>query len=534
MKRTTTSRCFFLAAFLFAFSLAHAQTALIIPQIVDGGAWLTTIALTNTSASQAVVSLNFFQETGGGNTSSWPLNFVEMTSAQTQDIALPGGSSVFLHTLGTAAATTIGWAQLSETSASVVAYAIFTQRVPGRSDQDGTAPAAAAISRILVPFDNTNGAVTSMAIANTTQSSESISVGIRSASTTTQATAITLPADGHESFTFPTQFPTTAGQSGLAEFYAASGSFSILALKFNSGAFTTAPVYSATGPPIIISSSSGGGSGNIIVGSFPLMKINTSSASLPPATGSVVDQIAGGFASYSPAEFQLAYPAATFGPCGVVDSTYPILGKAPDSADSFLDAGTINISGPGFPSGSKLGTIPETNGPFYYYASATGSTLAYGGTYTISSNGGTQVGPFSISGTLPTSFSVTNWDQITSINRSADLPVSWAGSGFGTVILGASGTTQTATTKHSVSISCVVAASLGTFSIPQAALAMLPAIAASTGANAGELLVTAVAGTGGTVGTPSQALTPSLVGGGQVNYGNFGAALSVVKSLSIQ
>jgi hypothetical protein len=66
-KRVTTSRCFFAAAFLFAFSCAQAQTTLIIPQIVDGGAWLTTIALTNTSASQTVASLSFFQETGGGD-----------------------------------------------------------------------------------------------------------------------------------------------------------------------------------------------------------------------------------------------------------------------------------------------------------------------------------------------------------------------------------------------------------------------------------------------------------------------------------
>jgi hypothetical protein len=533
MKRTTASRCFFLAALLFAVSLGQAQIS-VIPQIVDGGPWLTTIAITNTSASQAIASLSAFQETGGGNTASWPLNFVEKTSAQTQDLVLAGGSTLFLHTFGTAANTTIGWGQLSEAdgAGSIVAYAIFTQRVPGRSDQDGTAPAAAAISRILVPFDNTSGAVTSMAIANTTSSSESIAVGIRTASATTQAAAIMLPAQGHASFTFPTQFPATAGQSGLVEFYAASGSFSILALKFNSGAFTTAPVYNVTGPPIIVSTSGGGGAGAIIVGSFTLMKINTTSGSLPPASGSVNDLIDGSFSSYSSAEFQLAYPAATFGPCAVVSSTYPILGTAPTAPNALLDAGTVNVSGPGL-SNTALTKIPSVGGgPFYDLVPAAG-TLQYGGTYTISNSGGTQIGPFSISGTLPTSFSVTNWDQITSINRSAGLSVSWAGSGFGTVIIGASGTTQTSTTKSSVSVNCVVAASLGTFSIPQGALAMLPAIAASSGPSAGQLLVTAVPGTGGTVG-PSQALTPSLVGGGQVNYGNFGPFLSVEKPVSIQ
>jgi len=262
--KDVTRLLLFGAAFLLSFSVAKAQIsccprpALIIPQIVDGGDWLTTIVLTNTSASQTVASLNFLQETGGGNVSSWPLSFVEMVSAQTQEVAIPAGRTVFLHTLGTAAATTIGWAQLLEMDASspVAAYAIYTQRVPGRSDQDGTAPAAAAATRILVPFDNTGGAVTSMAICNCgPTSTTSISVGIRTAAATTQVTAIALPPNGHTSFTFPTQFPATAEQSGLAEFYATSGSFSIIALKFNSGAFTTVPVYSfMTGSPIIVAS----------------------------------------------------------------------------------------------------------------------------------------------------------------------------------------------------------------------------------------------------------------------------------------
>jgi len=240
---------------LLACSFAQAQT-LDIPQIVDGGAWLTTIVVTNTSANQAIARLSFYQETGGGATSPWSLNFVEMTSSQVQNLVLAGGTTVFLHTPGTAANTTIGWGQLLETdgAGAVVAYAIFTQRVPGRTDQDGTAPAAAAASRFLVPFDNTSGAVSTMAIANTTSSSLTVNVGIRTGNTITQPSSITLPAQGHASFAFPTQFTATAAQSGLAEFYSPSGSFSILALKFNSGAFTTAPVYPESGLPIIANS----------------------------------------------------------------------------------------------------------------------------------------------------------------------------------------------------------------------------------------------------------------------------------------
>jgi hypothetical protein len=523
-KRVATSRWVLAAAFLSAFSCAQAQITLVIPQIVDGGPWLTTIAVTNTSASQSVASLSFFQETGGGNTSSWPLNFVEMTSAQAQNLVLAGGSTVFLHTLGTAANTTIGWAELSETDASapVVAYAIFTQRV-GASAQDGTAQAAAAVSRVLVPFDNTSGAVTSMAIANTTSATETISVGIRTAAATTQPSAITLPANGHTSFAFPTQFPTTAGQSGLAEFYSSSGSFSILALKFNSGAFTTAPVYSASGPPIIASSGGGGGgAGNIVAGGFTVAQVQVTLA----GSTNTSETIGGDFASYTPAEWQVPFAAPTFGPCSVLDTTSPPV-KAPYLPDAFLDAGTVTVSGPNLPSGTKIPVSHTQTGPSYDFRTATGTTLAFGGTYTITGSGGTQIGPFSASATLPQNFAVTNWDAITSINRANGVIINWAGSGFDTVAIGVTGQR----TNETVTVSCVVAASLGTFSIPQGALAMLFPTQIST------LTVTASTthpGTSAAFRSTEQTLVPSLVGGGQVNYGAIGGQISVLKSLPIQ
>jgi hypothetical protein len=526
-KRVTTSRCLFAAVFLFAFSCAQAQITSNIPQIVDGGVWLTTIALTNTSASQSVVSLSFFQETGGGNTSSWPLNFVEMPSAQAQNLVLAGGSSLFLHTLGTAANATIGWAQLSQTAASapVVAYAIFTQRV-GTSVQDGTAPAGAAVSRILVPFNNTNGAVTGVAIANTSSASENISVGIRTASATTQPSAITLPAKGHMSFALPTQFTATAGQSGLAEFYSSSGSFSILALTFQSTAFTTAPVYSVSGPPIIASSNAGGGgggAGNIVAGGFTVAQVQVTLAS----SSGLSESIGGDFASYTSAEWQAPFAAPTFGPCGVLDVTPA---SPPLGPDTYLDAGTVTVSGPNLPSGTNIPVSHTKMGPSYDLRAATGTTLALGGTYTITGSGGTQIGPFSASATLPNSFTVTNFDAITSINRANGVTVNWTGSGFDTVGIGITG--QSLTTSETVTVSCIVPGSLGTFSIPQGALAMLFPTQVST------LTVTATSapnpGTTAPFRSTLQTLVPSLVGGGQVNYGAIGGQISVLKSLPIQ
>jgi hypothetical protein len=538
LKKTTAQLCLIPAALMCALSVAHAQTSLI-PQVVDGGPWQTTIVITNTGSTQVAVSITFFQNTSGGSTSSWALAFTE--NVQPQALIVQGGSSIFLHTPDTAANTTVGWGQVSEldNAGTVVAYAIFTQR--GAVLGIGTAPASAAASRILVPFDNTNGADTSMAIATASASGITINVGLRMGGSTSQPTAIPLPANGHVSFRFVDQFPATAGQSGLAEFYSPSGSFAILALKFQSGALTTSPVYTATGPPLIASTSSGGGgggntAGNIVMGGFSATHYTASFAGFSRETSG----IGGQFASYTPAEWQIPLAAQTFGPCSVLDVTNPINGKSPYGPDSFLDAGTISLTGTGIPQGATLTKNPSATGPSYFYMPAIGTQLANGGTFTISNgSGGPQVGPFSVSATLPSSFTVANWSALTSVNRGAGLTINWNGSGFDTVGISIIGSSQSNGNVHTVTVACFInpAASSGSFSVPQGALALLPAVQAGSATDVGLLSVLASNSTGGSatpVTSTSTELTPALVGGGQVNYGFFAPSVGVSQSVSIQ
>src|SRR5690348_16775945 len=165
-----------LAAALLLLSVAHAQTV-VMPQIADGGGWQTTIVLTNTTSSTVSAGLSFYQETTGGATQSWILPLIEGIS--TQNLSLAGGGSMFLHTPGTAATTSQGWGSL-QASSGVVCYAIYTYRTPGHQDQDATASGVASASRILVPYDNTNGLVTAIAVVNPTAASETISVSFQS------------------------------------------------------------------------------------------------------------------------------------------------------------------------------------------------------------------------------------------------------------------------------------------------------------------------------------------------------------------
>lgn len=250
MTRFAAFHCGILALYLAGSAFAQPQTVLI-PQMADGGGWQTTLVLTNTTINPGSVTPTFFQETSGGATQNWSLSFVEAVGS---NISVPAASTLFLHTQGTNAATSVGWAQLI-VSSGVSAYAIFTLRVPGRPDQDGTAPGGSASNGILVPFDNANGSVMGLALMNPGGTAETLSVNIKLDTGAISQATLTLPAQGHLAFALPDQLPATAGHRGLAELYIPPRSgpgVSAIALRFNAtGAFTSAPVYGSGGTAII-------------------------------------------------------------------------------------------------------------------------------------------------------------------------------------------------------------------------------------------------------------------------------------------
>lgn len=237
--------------------LAQSGQTLTIPQVVDGGGWQSTIVLTNNSANSALATLIFHSETSGGATQLWSPPLLETSS--TTGMLMAGGSSLFIRTAGTAAALTVGWAELNA-DPGVSAYVVFTNRLPGQKDQEGTAPAVAASNRILVPYDDANGYVTAIAVVNPTAGAQTISVGFRTVDGLVAVNALpSIPAMGHTAFVLSQQFPVIAGHRGLAEFYSATGNISMIGLRFNpTQSFTAAPVYFQSGAPLITAGSGGG------------------------------------------------------------------------------------------------------------------------------------------------------------------------------------------------------------------------------------------------------------------------------------
>jgi hypothetical protein len=120
---------------------------------------------------------------------------------------------------------------------------------------------------------------------------------------------------------------------------------------------------------------------------------------------------------------------------------------------------------------------------------------------------------------------VTNWDSIPSINRSQPLTFNWTGSSFDQVAVVLSTAVTAGGTQHISTINCTIPESLGTYTIPTAALAYLSPVAA-TGTSFGTFSVQAIS-------VPGK-FTANLTNGGTTDLGLFGANLGYSKTLAVQ
>ena len=134
-----------------------------------------------------------------------------------------------------------------------MAYVIYTKRVPTHQDQDATAPAVVATNRILMPYDDADGFRSALAIVNPTATAQTVSVGFHTTDGLIATNVLpTVPPRGHMAFFLTDLFPVIAGHRGLAEFYSATGTLSMIALRVNpTQSSTSAPVFFQNGAPLI-------------------------------------------------------------------------------------------------------------------------------------------------------------------------------------------------------------------------------------------------------------------------------------------
>jgi hypothetical protein len=220
----------------------------VFPHIADGDEWTTSFTLINLSPSPASYVLRFFGD--DGNPLVLGIAGVGNTSAVSG--VLPVNGSDVLETTG-GVGVLQGWARV-DTFSTIGGFAVFKSHRPGRAyDFEAAVPVSSPLEhRFMMAFDNTNGFLTGIAVANpsaTETAHVSLTFRDTAGNVIVGGGTLTMPPLTHFAFivTEPDQYPQTAGQRGVVEFSTPTSSLSGLGLRFNpTGPLTSTSPFSNT------------------------------------------------------------------------------------------------------------------------------------------------------------------------------------------------------------------------------------------------------------------------------------------------
>lgn len=221
------------------------------PHLAAEGGWLTTFTFINKSTSAQTARTNLFSPAGAAL--PLPITLPQQPSiagpvlASSLDRTIAPNAQLVMQASGPAPTYFEGSAQLNATG-NVDGFAIFHFNP---NNQEAVVPMETrnAASYIL-PFDNTNGVLTGVAIENVSAQAASIPVTIRNdAGAIVGSTGtVALNALGHTSFVLSSQFATTANIRGTVEFDTPpNGQISVLGIRYTGGTLTTIPVLANVG-----------------------------------------------------------------------------------------------------------------------------------------------------------------------------------------------------------------------------------------------------------------------------------------------
>jgi len=215
-----------------------------ITQSTFNGGFATTFTLVNTGDVPAPTALNFFDD--NGSTLGVPVFFPQTgtsTTASSISRTLAPHSMLIVETRGSDALPAVSGAATVTTNYAVSGFAIFRWIPFG---QEASVPLETrSATRYLLPFDNTAGLVTGVAVANGGGSPATMTISIRNeGGALLETSSIDLATQGHRSFLLTDLFQVTKNRRGTVEFGVPAGrGLSVVGLRAKSdGTLTTVPV----------------------------------------------------------------------------------------------------------------------------------------------------------------------------------------------------------------------------------------------------------------------------------------------------
>jgi len=213
-------------------------------QVVSGGGWKTQITLINRSVSVVTGQISFYSD--GGDSLILPLVLPQSNSRTTSSVVgvsiAPNGTFVVESEAATSSVA-VGWADI-QASDLLSGFAIFRFRRTGVADSEGTALIVSPAASFVLPYDNTDGSQTGVALANPDSAAATLSLAIRDDNgTQLTSSQIIVPAMGHVSFFINNRFPQSMNRRGIVEFRNTSTTVAGMGLRFSpSSTFTLLPI----------------------------------------------------------------------------------------------------------------------------------------------------------------------------------------------------------------------------------------------------------------------------------------------------
>ncbi|GIU80255.1 MAG: hypothetical protein KatS3mg005_3493 [Bryobacteraceae bacterium] len=220
----------------------------VLAHVAAGGPWRTLIFLTNPGTSDpAKAKLRFYTSNGTSMTVTLTDSRKTVTNSAFE-ISLPARQSLFLETTNLPPLTQVGFADLDIEFGKMTGYAIFRAVIGNAPNLEAVVPLEWGVSKdSIIAFDNTQGFVTSIAVANRWLYTPCELVadiydemGVWLASYRKY-----LPGQSHTAFETTREWPATAGRRGTVRLsrVGTSCNYAALALLFNpTGSVTSAPV----------------------------------------------------------------------------------------------------------------------------------------------------------------------------------------------------------------------------------------------------------------------------------------------------
>jgi hypothetical protein len=226
------------------------REVVILPQIADGGGFVTELIITNPTGAPLTCRITFWQDNG----TFLPLSLNGANPSSSYVVLVPGHSTQFLSTPGLGASVT-GWG-LAENVEKLGVIATFRLKVSNLPESEATVEGIPATAGFAMAFDETPGYDTGFALANVSAFDtviENLYFYDTNGNFIYSDSTRTLAPQQHESFLFSARYGgLLAGKRGTVRVYygvqgtPANGTAGLtgLGLRVNpGGTFTSLPTF---------------------------------------------------------------------------------------------------------------------------------------------------------------------------------------------------------------------------------------------------------------------------------------------------